>query len=477
MLGCAHFGIRILPRRIDESVAPVEKGGTGGNIYADLITHAKLELIRKLGADPVLKELLKGSFIAFVIKGLSFGLFLVFTGIITHLYGARVFGTYSLAITILTILGMVSVLGLDTASMKLTSECSAQNRFDSVKEIYGKSLRLVVPVGVIFALILYFSSGVAADRIFHSSMLANYLKIFSLILLPYVLMLLNSENIRGLKQILTYTLVRKESLGLYVPAICGLLLLSRFSKRAIDPAIAFAIGVVFIFFAGLVLWLRRSNVLHVKSSRKITYRKIFHISLPLLFSSSLFMIMNWTDTIMIGIFSTDRQVGIYNVALRLGLIGTFALTSINTIAAPKFAEHKDDSDKLRKTVKQSTRIIFYSTAPLIVAYLLFPRFFLGLFGPEFRAGWIALILIAIGQFVNAISGSVGYFLQMTGRQHAFSMIIVAATVLNVVLNLFLIPPLGINGAALASLISVVLWNMTSVVYMKKKYGFSTLFTG
>ncbi len=185
--------------------------------------------------------------------------------------------------------------------------------------------------------------------------------------------------------------------------------------------------------------------------------------------------MQWTDTIMLGMFRTEKEVGIYNVALKLAALTSITLFAINTIAAPKFAEFwgRRDIKGLGRVAQQSTKLIFWTSFPILLSFWLFPSYILSVFGSEFKAGVIALMILTFGQFVNAISGSVGYILQMTEKQKIFQNIILIATVINIILNAILIPKFGINGAAFASMVSLVFWNLTSVFYIINKYKINT----
>ena len=100
---------------------------------------------------------------------------------------------------------------------------------------------------------------------------------------------------------------------------------------------------------------------------------------------------------------------------------------------------------------------------------------MSLFGVEFISGSNVLIIISIAQFVNAISGSVGYIMQMTDNQVIFRNVILIASLINILLNYLLIPMYGINGAAVATLISMIFWNLTLIIYIKKKLGFLTVY--
>ena len=197
----------------------------------------------------------------------------------------------------------------------------------------------------------------------------------------------------------------------------------------------------------------------------------------MLLISSLALIMKWTDTIMLGIFTTEKDVGIYNVAVKISTLTAITLAAINSIAAPKFAEFwgKKDIKNLKRTVHQTTKLIFFSSIPILILIWIFPSYFLKIFGEEFIIGKNALLILSIGQFVNAISGSVVILLNMTGKQVVAQNIVLIGTILNIILNALLIPIYGINGAAIASMISVSFINLSSVFYIKKEFRFVTIY--
>nr|WP_277879386.1 polysaccharide biosynthesis C-terminal domain-containing protein [Coleofasciculus sp. FACHB-712] len=91
-----------------------------------------------------------------------------------------------------------------------------------------------------------------------------------------------------------------------------------------------------------------------------------------------------------------------------------------------------------------------------------------LFGSSFVEGLPALVILTVGQMVNALSGSVGFLMTMTGHQREAALIIGSSAILNVVLNAALIPYLGINGAALSTALTTALWNIIMLVYVNKQ---------
>ena len=97
------------------------------------------------------------------------------------------------------------------------------------------------------------------------------------------------------------------------------------------------------------------------------------------------------------------------------------------------------------------------------------------FGKEYLSGQKSLLILMIGQFFSSMAGSVGYILQMTGRQSIFQNIILISTFINIILNFILIPRYGLIGAAFASMVSIILWNLLSIIYIYINYKVLTLY--
>ena len=85
-----------------------------------------------------------------------------------------------------------------------------------------------------------------------------------------------------------------------------------------------------------------------------------------------------------------------------------------------------------------------------------------------------LLVLAIGSVLNALCGPVMYLLSMTGMEKSARNIIVIASIFNISLNYILIPLYGILGAAFATSICTVLWNVLAVIKIKKEYGFISI---
>jgi O-antigen/teichoic acid export membrane protein len=157
----------------------------------------------------------------------------------------------------------------------------------------------------------------------------------------------------------------------------------------------------------------------------------------------------------------------------MATLTSFILSAINSMAGPKFADlfHGGKMEELFILVRKSARLIFWTTIPMLIFLVVFGQMVLSfLFGAEYKAAYGTMLIVMFGQFVNCVSGSTGIFMNMTGQQKYLLFIMIAAAIINVVLNLTLTPSYGIMGAGTAAMVSVSFWNICALYFIKSKYG-------
>jgi O-antigen/teichoic acid export membrane protein len=425
--------------------------------------------------DTDIEELLKGSSTALILK--TFGMICgyIFVLLIARIYGADVVGVFALSVTLLTIFSVIGKLGFDIALLRFVADYSAQNRMDLVKEVYIKSLRIIIPFSLFLSFLLFTSSSYLAKSIFKKDILTIYFRMVSFAIIPMVFIFINTESLRGLKRIREYALLQNVSISLF--AVLLFVLLRMLYTSHYMPLIAYIISLFMVFILSLMAWLKYAEITTNVERNELRIRNILNVSIPMFFSSSLYLIMEWTDTVMLGMMREEHEVGIYNIAIKLATIMMIMLVAVNSYAAPKFAAlyGSGDMEGLKRIAQHSSKLIFWTSFPVFLIFFIFPSLILQIFGNEFKAGVYALLMLTCGQFINVISGSAGYLLQMTGKQKIFRNIILGATVINVLMNALLIPRYGINGAALASAVSLVSWNVCSLFFIKIHFNFTTLY--
>jgi O-antigen/teichoic acid export membrane protein len=400
-----------------------------------------------------------------------FGLFLsyVFTVLIARFFGAEVTGRYSLAFTILNIFAIIFALGIPDAMVKLSSDSSYKQSFNFKK----LSFRLIVMSSLLGSLLLYFLASPLAS-FYKDSALYDYFLIASFTVIPLILLRNNFESLRGRNKIIKFGIL--SNVIPYFVAILGIVLIQSKDNNTfgIEAIEAYFLGITAACVLSFIM-VRQSG----QTKKKIlSIKKILHYSLPMLATSSFIFIMGWTDTLMLGYFNTTTDVGIYNVVIKIARIAIIVLTSVNLVLAPKISElySNSETEKLKILIKKVNKIIFIFTIPVVIIILVANKFVLSLFGDEFVVGSTALVIIMISQCFNAMTGSVGQVLNMTGYHKKLRDFTIVSAVLNLILNFILIPIYGIIGAAIATGISSLALNIMAVIFVKKRLGIITYFS-
>ena len=446
--------------------------------------------------DKDFAELLKGSGISFILRfgGLAAGYLL--TLMIANLFGAKGLGDYVLAITVLKLFTLLAKLGLDTTSIRFIASFASQEKWTSIFKFRKQVVSILSVSSVAASLLMYFLSVPIAELINANAL---YIQITAFFVLPTTFFMLHYQSLRGLKRIAEFSFFYAMAQALF--SIISIIILYHFFTISDVPGQFFTISDVPVYaylisvlivsllsFISFRYWLnKRSKGKESAEQEMMSYSSLLKTSIPLMFAQSVQFIMAWTATLVLGAIQTPnvvngittnvQEVGVYHTAFKLSMFAAVALMSINSIASPKFAEMfgKNDIEGLKKVVHQSTQMIFWTSVPLVIIFFIFPEFFLGLFGEEFKIGVTAFIFLSCGRLISSFSGSVGNILQMTGNQNIYAKILLFGAILNVLLNLILIPRYGINGAAIASMSSLIVWNLSMVLVIKKKFGFYTFY--
>lgn len=427
----------------------------------------------KLSQDEHLSDLLGSSIVSFGLRIAGITMGYLFILLISRNLGAAAVGIFTLAFTVLQIASIFGRFGLDTALLRFVSESVAHDKMSEAAGSYLKATLFAFFLALFISVVVYLSAEAIATEVFYNLELTRAFEIAALGIVPMTLTYLNFETMRAMKKIREYAFFQNVSTFLVATVLLFFIL-------GTDSGTTVTIAVFIV--AVYVTWLFSQYQMMKFFKFKLTMqgREIFSIlkvSFPMMVASSLMLIMGWTDTIMIGMFMDESSVGIYSVALKIATVTSITLMAVNSIAAPKFAEFyaNKDMDSLQNVVSHASRLIFWTSFPILFLSVMFPELILGIFGKEFEVASLALIILCIGQFVNAFSGSVGYILQMMGEEKIFQKIIFIALIINIGLNYILIPKYGIEGAAIASMISMISWNIKSIVFIKKKFQLKTYY--
>lgn len=416
--------------------------------------------------DTHMKEVLRGSTVAASLKMLGMGLGFGYNMLLARLLGAEGVGIYYLALSVTSIAVVVSRLGLDNVLLRFTAANAAQGDWEKIAGVYRKGILIAAGASAVVSAIVFSSAFWIADNFYSEPALTRPLQLMAIAILPMSLLVLHAELLKGLKKIRDATLI--NSVGVPLVSI-PLLLLLRDLLGVLGAVTAYVVATVLVFFVGINLWRRATPQIRGVRGDFDTH-SLVATAFPLFVVALMNLIMKQINILLLGIWSESEMVGIYGIVMRTAaLTSSFIPMAIVSIAAPKFAELYAEGDHhaleafARNVVMLGVPIAAFVVLPFVIA----PSWVLGFFGSDFSIGATALVILAMGEFVNVATGPVGFLLIMTGYEKAQRNNVIVGVCLNVLLSVILIPRCGIIGAAIAASVSSTFRNINAVLLVRK----------
>lgn len=429
--------------------------------------------IVRLKAVIISNDLLKKASGGFIFKAVAIGLNYLFILIITKLYGVDAWGVMAICLSIINILSVFGRMGVDVSVLKFAS--SNKKNQSAFYEVYFKGFKIIFVLGFIVTFFTYVSSDLIASKVFDKPYLGEFIKVAAFGILPYSLLFLNGQLYRAEEKTKQYFLLVDVFKYLF-PILLILLVYSFTSLKGSAVAVysfVAALYVIVIYSCGNIFFKKREQ----GESTGITRMRIIKTALPLFLGSSALLIMGWVDTLMIAHYKTESETGIYNILVKFAQVPTIVLIAVNGILAPKISYYFNNGqiEDFRKVINQASKMIFLGSLPVFLLLLLFYPYLFKMFEIEGNNILTVFGILLMGQFINVISGSVALILQMIGKQKIFSNILLIGLFINVTLNFLLIPRFGIEGAAIATTISLICWNLISVFYVYRTTKVCTIY--
>lgn len=425
------------------------------------------------GGKKDLVFLLKKSSIALTVKAGGMLTQYLFLFSVARFLGPGVLGSFTLSFTVLQLASVLSLMGLDNLLIRKVASARASGDYRAMKGAYMSALRISIFSSITLAILLYVAAPYLASTLFSKPWLGTSLQTVSLALPFFVLTTLHASAFRGSKNMIGFTLFKT-----LIPFLNTLIIIgSWYIGTRVSPVTGLTASIILISIGYWITWNKFSAISSVAGAETIDSRKMIAEALPMMITGSVFFILNWVDNLVIGIYWPEASVGIYDTAFKIASASAAILMAVNAIQAPTFAEihSQGNHQRLKRYVFTSTRLLFYTTTPITLVLLFMPELILSLFGKGFTEGSLSLQILALGNFFNCITGSVGILLMMTGYQRQYNRIIMVAATVATGLNFMLVPVWGIEGAAVASSTSKIIWNLASVVLVYKHLGIFSIY--
>jgi len=427
----------------------------------------ELGLWKRLQGDGIGAVVARGASGSFIIMVISTLLVFGVNVILARLLGVKQFGIYTYVLAWINILLLFPKAGMEGTIVRFVSAYKVKKEWGLLRGFFTYSFKLVfllsLLVGTLSMLVLWFID----NRIDHD--LATTFLVAFLLLPVLSLTAIRNAGLRAFKLV-----VKSGVDGIVRPLVIGLLAVGYYfyfqeNIQAFQVMSFSLAGALVAFFIGTV-WLLKALPEQLHDHDPVYKRKEWlKVSVPLFLMSGMHIVLHQTDSIMIGLLLDTDRVGIYVIATRIASLVGFGLLAANSIVAPLIAElwSTDNHDELQRIVTLAVRGIFVFTIICSSTLVVFGEMVLGLFGEEFISGYMPLLLLILGQMINALAGPVGFLMTMTGHQKQAAVILGMSVLVNIVLNVILIPQMGVVGAAIATVTATLILNVSLLIFVMR----------
>ncbi len=432
---------------------------------------------RKENLDQPLKLIAKTSLIVLIGLFISKLLTYVYRIIVARYFGPEEYGLFSLSLMVVGFLVAVSALGLTDGLLRYIPIYRGTKEKEKINYIFKISLFIVTISSIFSGFLLFFTSNFISVKIFHNAGLIPYLKWFSLLIPITILANLFLTLLRSYEKIKWYSFIQNIAQNIMKVLFLALFILLGLKTNAI--IFSYLLGILSMLILSYLVWKYTLTDFFTKTELKYEEKKearklLISYSWPIIFIGFVGTVIYWIDSFVIGYFKTATDVGFYNAALPIAGLFNMASEIFLQLLFPLITKEysKNNKELVKDLSQQVGKWIFIINLPLLVLLLIFPVEIITLiFGKNYAVAATALRILAISSIFTSISVLSSNLLLMAGKTRLILINAIIFTIINLVLNLILVPRYGINGAAIATTLSTI---VLSSIYFFLSYKYTSI---
>ena len=432
--------------------------------------HEIIQTLRgKEVSDGITQHLVKGTSGAFSLNVATNVILFITSIVLARLLGTSGYGTYMYALTWALVLSIPAGMGLPRILVRNVAAYHTKSSWGLISGLIRWSNQLVLLSSLSIVAIVIGATWLMRSQINTESLHALWLAILLLPLLA--LTRLRQSIMQGFHRVVIGQLPETIVLPLTFLVIVGIVYF--FFQDYID-----AFWTIGIHITAVTIALAASFYLSHKATPDEAFNTVpeydkqtwFRSALVLLFMGGLNMINSRADILMLGVISGSEAVGIYSIAARGSELISFLMIPVHAALGPTIAKlyTNEDYERLQRVVTKSTWVVSLLSLPIAIGFIFFGYWFLLIYGTEFTQGQLALSILSVGNIINILMGPVALLLIMTHHERDATIGLAVSAVLNIILNIILIPQWGLGGAATATMASMILWNILLTIFVYRR---------
>ena len=407
-------------------------------------------------------------------KNVIYSLIKSFTAIlfplITFPYISRVLlvdkiGMINFSQSVVSYFALFAGLGINTYAIRECSKVRVKRTRLSELSSQLFSINVITTIIVYVVLIIVLCS---------MKSLKHYLPLICILSLNIIFTTLGTEWINYAMEDLKFISLRTLAFQ-----IISLLLMISFVHNAEDYIIYAIITVVASSGANIINIYHRKRYCDIHLTLKTNIREHYRPIITLFSMIIAQQVYVNSDITILGIFRGDYEVGLYSISVKIyNLVNTLA-GSIATVVVPQMVVHykKYDYDKINELARYALHFIIIIGFPCFIGMNVIPREIIStIAGPSYVDAVWSLRLLSIALIASYIGGFIGNIILIpSGREKICLKASCYSAIINVFLNLIIIPQYGLNGAAFTTAASemvalfIVYRNLEKEIKVSKKF--------
>ncbi|MBU0459610.1 MAG: flippase [Nanoarchaeota archaeon] len=415
------------------------------------------------------KKAIKGAGYVSIMVGLASFLAYLFRIFLARNLSLSDYGLFWAIFTFMMFLLIFREIGLNSALTKYIAEYYGKKDYSKIKTLIISSFMFKLISSTLLICFFIFSARFLSIYYFKSSI--SYFILINLSLYIFLSLIVNHIHsiLIGFQDVKWYTLSEPLRLGF---ALLFSLVLFQFDLGIMAPVFGFIIALVFTLFIISLGLLKYLFILKytIKDFWKTT-KLLFSFGLPVIFTGVGGKVISHFDVLLLTALVSLKEVGVYTAILPTALLFLFFSRAITMILFPMISEldEKKDLKRISAGMNLIYNYSFVFVIPMIISVFVYADFFITvLFGAEYVSGvfpFRILLIGVLGYIIAAINHSA---ISGIGKPFVVTQIILLSGLVNLILNIILIPLFNITGAAIATTFSYLLALFLSTYWLVKQ---------
>ena len=400
------------------------------------------------------KKAVKGAGITLIMSVLAAVIAYITRIVLARNLGPYEYGLFSSVLTVIIFLLFFRDLGLRQSLSKHIAEFKAKKDYRRIKTTINSVFLFQLLSSLLLIIILYLFSDYLALNYFKDLNAAWVLKIFLIYVLFSIFFIVLKGIFQGFQKMLLFSSV-EFSKNLIILVLT--LVFFRLNLNIFAPVIAYALVGLILFIIYFYPALKKSQFFkHEATDFGRTSKRVILFGIPLLAATFAGKIIGYVNTLILTYFGTLTDVGIYNVVLPTALMFLLFGRSISAIIFPMSSElwAKNDLKRIAEGLRLIHKYAFVVLIPLFFSVFVYSKTIIRIFfGAEYESGYLAMQILLVGVLFYIVAMINNQVISAIGKPKIVAKIIALAAVINIIFNIAFIPRYGIEGAAIATLVS------------------------